>query len=77
LLLAAIDEQVHERRPLIVDAVDAVGARGGALDAHGRVRVDEPLHVVGNPPRELAARRDDLLIHGHPRHTSSLARLHC
>ena len=55
-LVVAIDGEVHERRALVVDAVDAVRAQDRALDADGRVRVDVALHVVGDVRRERAAR---------------------
>ena len=67
-LRVAIDGEVHERRALIVDAVDAVRAQDRALDADRRVGVDVALHVVGDGRRKLAAPRDLLLVHGHGQH---------
>ena len=74
LRVAPIDEHVDERRALIVEALHAVGARRGALDADGGVRVDEALHVVGDARRDRPTRVDHLAIDGNLGHGAILAR---
>jgi hypothetical protein len=64
-LVDAVDEHVGERRALPIGARDAVRARDRALDADGRVPIDEALHVVGDVGRRGAAGVDDGVIDGN------------
>jgi hypothetical protein len=68
----AVDDGVHERRAVGVDAVDAVGAKDGALDRDRGVRVDERLHAVGDARGQSAARLDDGVVDGERVHASPI-----
>ena len=64
----AVDGDIDQRRPLVVDAGGAEGAEDGPLDADRGVRTDVRLDIVGDRAGELAALVDLACVNGNASH---------